>query len=318
MLGEPLPIRLTPIEGESALGFCLRSVRANGFNLHWLRREVGVGECRSITAAYADRISMLLQCNPEWLRAGLSAGSRAEHVTYLGHRFHQRNQLRGTRPQVCVRCAHREGVCRAAWELSLVTACPVHRCRLIDACSVCGAALSWDRPELAICRCGRPLRTVTASSASAFEATSAVLVSDLLEKKLYESAHPASDWTNAGLPSFLHSVSLGGATTVIRAFGWSDQPYQRSAASATTRAISTGVWLKVVERACERLSQLHSMGFPAWHQLAPHVCQSTLAGLIKHASEPGDYAAGVRLMTGIFGSRETRHMRRDVRQLDLF
>lgn len=318
MLGEPLPIRLSPMEGESALGFCLRSVRANGLNLHWLRREVGVGECRIITAAYADRISMLLQCDPEWLRAGLSAGSRAEHIIYLGHHLHQRNQLRGTHPQICVRCAHREGVCRATWELSLVTACPVHNCLLIDTCSVCGATLSWDRPELAICRCGRPFRTGNASSPGAFERASAVLLSDLLEKKLYARAHPPSDWTNAGLPSFLHSVSLGAAASVIKAFGWSDQPYQRLAASSSTRAISTDVWLRVVERACERLSELQSMEVSAWHQLAPDVCQSTLAGLIKHASEPGDYAAGVRLMTGIFGLRETRHMRRDVRQLDLF
>lgn len=159
---------------------------------------------------------------------------------------------------------------------------------------------------------------MTACSASAFEPAYAVVVSDLLEKKLLKRAHPASEWTNAGLPSFLHSVSLGGAASVIRAFGWSDTPYQRLAASASTRAISTEVWLKVVERACERLSQLRSMEFSAWYQLAPGVCQSTLAGLIKRASEPGDYAAGVRLMTGIFGSRETRHMRRDVRQLDLF
>lgn len=94
MLGEPLPIRLSPSPVESALGFCLRAVRANGLNLHWLRREVGIGEARNITAAHAGQISMLLQCDPEWLRAGLSMGNRAEHVTYLGHRFHQRNQLR--------------------------------------------------------------------------------------------------------------------------------------------------------------------------------------------------------------------------------
>jgi hypothetical protein len=130
--------------------------------------------------------------------------------------------------------------------------------------------------------------------------------------------HPASEWMNAGLPSFIHNLSLGGVLTVIRAFGRNEQSYQRFTASASTRAMPTQVWGAVAERACERLTELQAMQFSAWHKLAPLVCHSTLSALIKHASEPRDYVAGIHLMTGIFGSREMWRMSRDVRQLDLF
>lgn len=44
-----------------------------------------------------------------------------------------------------------------AWELSLCVACPDHRLALVDVCHGCGQPVTWSRPALLRCVCGRRL-----------------------------------------------------------------------------------------------------------------------------------------------------------------
>src|SRR5439155_4157710 len=50
--------------------------------------------------------------------------------------------------------------------LGLVTACPIHRCLLLNQCPACTRDLAWHRPAVEKCRCGLDLRTLTSEAAA--------------------------------------------------------------------------------------------------------------------------------------------------------
>jgi len=81
----------------------------------------------------------------------------------LGHplgRALKYSPLRLKRPAICSHCVAEHGYIDAFFDLSIVTACPYHRCTLVDHCSTCGEALSWFRPGLLTCKCGASLADV--------------------------------------------------------------------------------------------------------------------------------------------------------------
>ena len=57
-------------------------------------------------------------------------------------------------PRICPDCINEFGYCRQAWDLALCVACVRHQRVLIDACSICARALSWNRPTMNACSCG--------------------------------------------------------------------------------------------------------------------------------------------------------------------
>src|SRR5688500_7700139 len=52
------------------------------------------------------------------------------------------------KPKLCPACLSENSYCRKIWEISPVTACPVHECLLIQNCPECGRSVSWSRPEI--------------------------------------------------------------------------------------------------------------------------------------------------------------------------
>jgi len=70
--------------------------------------------------------------------------------------------------QVCPIClADANPFLHADWDYSLVAVCTLHRCRLIDECHACRAALRWSRPRMAACgNCAADLRDAPASNCS--------------------------------------------------------------------------------------------------------------------------------------------------------
>jgi hypothetical protein len=56
--------------------------------------------------------------------------------------------------KVCSQCLVESLYVRKLWDLSFVTACPVHRCLLIDQCVNCRKYLTWWRSKVAQCPCG--------------------------------------------------------------------------------------------------------------------------------------------------------------------
>lgn len=57
-------------------------------------------------------------------------------------------------PKICPHCLKEESYSRKEWDIIPFTACPKHRCILINYCPMCESALSWDRSSISHCLCG--------------------------------------------------------------------------------------------------------------------------------------------------------------------
>jgi len=72
---------------------------------------------------------------------------------YFGHSI-SAYHLNLHNPRVCPACLAEEKVCRAQWDINLVTVCPYHGCELIDVCPMCNKPLVWHRSSVEKCLCG--------------------------------------------------------------------------------------------------------------------------------------------------------------------
>lgn len=61
--------------------------------------------------------------------------------------------------KVCPACLRDTDYCRKLWDLAPVTACPIHKCMLLDQCPNCKNRIVWTRNKISICRCGYDWRT---------------------------------------------------------------------------------------------------------------------------------------------------------------
>ncbi|MGJ4748563.1 TniQ family protein, partial [Leptospira sp. SA-E8] len=146
-----LPLNLSLHDDESGVGVCLRIALANGFNLHWLRREAGFRESNVIDGRGAAMLASVLQIDSEWLLHRLVTARREKSGNswkFFGHLLYARCHVRRSRPQVCPECIHQFGYCRAEWDFSLVTACRLHATPLVDWCRHCRSTFRWDRPGI--------------------------------------------------------------------------------------------------------------------------------------------------------------------------
>lgn len=300
------------------MGLCLRAVALNGCNLHWLRSAAGVPYRKGLTHHSAGNLAPILGCMPDWLGASLPTPERLHGrmtTSFLGQRFTARNHLRRGWPQVCARCVHRDGFCRSAWELSLVTVCVLHRCTLVDRCAACGAPLRWDRPDVAICQCGRPIQSA-ATQASGEDPS--FDWSQILQEKLTGEPVDRGRWAALGLPDHLHELSADGFAATLYAFGACAAPFSRIASSASSRLMSTSEWTEVGQRAWSRLQQLGGRPENEWHRLVPIVGQSLLGRAAQHAATTADALVARHLLRRIFGAAEASRFAHDDRQLELF
>lgn len=59
--------------------------------------------------------------------------------------------LRSKLLQVCPLCIRERYVAPAVWDIRFWIACPIHGCRMAQACGSCGEPLRWDRPGIRSC-----------------------------------------------------------------------------------------------------------------------------------------------------------------------
>jgi len=56
-------------------------------------------------------------------------------------------------PKICPACLSESAYVRKIWDLAPVTACPIHKCVLLDECPRCMKRISWARHSVSRCRC---------------------------------------------------------------------------------------------------------------------------------------------------------------------
>ncbi|WP_338555583.1 TniQ family protein [Paenibacillus sp. KS-LC4] len=84
------------------------------------------------------------------------------------------------RSQICPACLRDHGYMRKIWDLTVVTTCHIHNCKLHDQCPNCKKNLSPFRKRINLCDCGFDLRELP------IVASTDVQVSNLLHRKLFD------------------------------------------------------------------------------------------------------------------------------------
>jgi hypothetical protein len=162
-----------PNPTESLYGYILRLAEENGY-ASWHSVFLLAGMPRSdigavgITVAKLARIANRSEQELEPIRYR-SPGMSSGRCRILANPL-LKSDLRLKNPQICPECLMEKGYIGVHFDLTLVTACPVHRKVLLSACPTCLQPLRWSRPGLLKCQCGASLFTQGKVSISPAEA----------------------------------------------------------------------------------------------------------------------------------------------------
>jgi TniQ len=298
-----MPIALQAYPDESGVGFCLRSINANGATLHGLRRLVGIENIGSFTSKHAVVLARIFQAPSSWFEKALPSFERSSPYRrdLYGHRWFYRNHLRSINPQVCIECIHLKGYCRAVWDVTLATVCSEHKCYLVDLCAQCAKPLRWDRPSVDVGHCRHVLK-----QASRVRVTQEILdFQDVLE-----SHFQSNDDVSALVTHFLHrelvGLSLSGLLTVVVAFGFMTKPYESVHSTVRSKSFSPAEWSRVVERALPRLQMFFDSSFEP-SRLAPLVIESLLENMACNHDSVVDQSFAIRSLAKLFDRKISAH-----------
>lgn len=249
---KPLPIGAVLSEHESGMSYLCRLLFRNGLSLAMYRGIAGADYRTTPDSQHANLIGYLGGADTAALRARLPlaqtiAGKKFHWLG--GHRLSNYGHLRGKHPQICVPCLRTHGMTLLAWELSIVTCCPIHQSYLIDICPHCQKSLAWDRPAIDICACGHFL-TLKGNDCQPSD-TELSLASHLY--RLVEGYRQAP---GTELPQWITSLSIDGLTFFIRAFGLCTKENQSFPASKSFCKVKTAYWVELIKRALPRLEAL--------------------------------------------------------------
>ena len=155
-----------PFTDESFIGYAMRLADLNEIpELPWILKLGGLRQLYDRKYRFTvdfkvdpQRLSTLTGTDVEKLKELLY---RHEHNSVrnivgnllvfgqpLPHQFVQREK-----PKICPACLIESKYCRKVWELAPVTACPHHRCLLLDQCLKCQRKINWTRPKVNVCHC---------------------------------------------------------------------------------------------------------------------------------------------------------------------
>ncbi len=147
---------------ESPLGYLCRVAHAHGYDgPRWLADLAGIPPGGFELAERGRKLAHALRLDvSEWRRlCYIPVTGRIERRAFLGQIIGA-HQLNYARPRICPGCLRDNPTWWAVWDLKLVSACPIHRCLLIDRCPSCRHKLTWHRRAVHECRCRQDLREV--------------------------------------------------------------------------------------------------------------------------------------------------------------
>jgi hypothetical protein len=160
-----LLIRPSPLLDESFMGYVLRLTESNWLDTpSWILQKAGIRSYLRSTLSFAfddslrlSSLTTLTDVEERDLKALLyspvfTQQRRMGDYRVLGASVPQ-YMIRLRYPKVCTLCLRDARYARKIWDLSPVTACPTHRCLLLDECPACRKRLSWCRRKVSCCRC---------------------------------------------------------------------------------------------------------------------------------------------------------------------
>src|SRR5258706_14348729 len=164
---KSLVLSATPWWDESFVGYLIRLTEMNRYGSpSWILQLAGLGKYFHKVAVAFDEDSDLgalarLTRTPEDTIRSIhysladpsnTKRNRLRDYKILGHPV-PRTAIRAGRPKVCPACLLEHGYCRTQWDLIAVTACPIHKCLLMDECPHCNRRIPLSRQKLSECHC---------------------------------------------------------------------------------------------------------------------------------------------------------------------
>lgn len=252
-----LPVELTPHPDESAGGFMLRTLAANGANPRELLAMVRGSVRRQLATADAALFRDLTGVEHLWFEQRIPQdrrGDRWMEVKLFGSRWRDDWTLRGQHGQVCPACLLEFGYARLAWDLTAFVACPIHGRLLLDRCDACGRALQPHRPAVDVCRCGSFIE----ASGSGENAVGAEILGWC--QWLTESLKCAlSDSPTPPAPNrLLHGLSLDGAYRLVIALGGGTRELRGASMNSVCWWLSTEAVSQALGAGLDVLRQLEA------------------------------------------------------------
>lgn len=160
-----LPVRPTPISGESLAGYVVRVAERNGMeSWHSLFTHAG------IRAPSPQSLRVLLVDQAQLPALSRFIGVPLEPVARLGYQAVPNltkiraviwrgfrvptAALRDAQAPLCPQCVRESPHLRQEWDWRFVAACPDHGRLLLDRCPACGSAIARARASVSCCPCG--------------------------------------------------------------------------------------------------------------------------------------------------------------------
>lgn len=250
-----LPVRVPVVAEESGLGFLLRAYSANGGTLAQARQQFGIRNWRSLTLAHVAALAYATSVSSDWLAARLMIRSTQvpEQFCYFENPFGNPADT-NMGAHVCPECLRENRWCHRLWILPGAVTCPVHRRPLIDTCGRCNGLISWRRPGVDVCACGHYINDGTPAEIAS---QLAAHWSDWLDARLDHRDSSRSPCFS-DIPRLLNHLSIHGATALVLAFGFIDDPNRsESPPKRQRRPISTT--LAAIERGIERINSIDGL-----------------------------------------------------------
>ena len=158
-----------PEKDEGFISYLLRLTEANGYEtpswifslsgldymeLQWkftfvFSRSQKLDNLAKLTSSTLDDLLSLL-----YLPAKSQGPNEDNHEYDFFGALLNRSIIRPHYPKVCPKCLAESGYSLRIWDCSLVTACPIHECALLDSCPDCKRRIKCVRNKLCVCFCG--------------------------------------------------------------------------------------------------------------------------------------------------------------------
>lgn len=202
-----------PEADEAPLGYYRRLASKNQlFNWKDIAAVAGVSRYRSSLLGQPSSVAAGAGLKPEW--------SQVVHDRDIAQRK-WRSLYRDGVDALCPHCISISPYIRAFWDHCFVTACPEHRCELIDTCDRCGHSLANTRQHIEQCGCGRDLRLMKTQPIDGARLWLSQLIAGLPADALGEKLRlPSADTIKvAGLAQALCQLHHPTATSIPRNAG---------------------------------------------------------------------------------------------------
>jgi TniQ len=170
-----LLITLNPEKEESLISYIVRLTEANGYETpSWIFSLSGIDYMElqwkfTFVFSRSEKLTNLAKLTGSTLDDLLSllyipAKSQSHYEDNHEYDFFgallNRSIIRPHCPKVCPKCMAESGYSLRTWDCSLVTACPIHECILLDTCPDCKRRIKCVRNKLCVCSCGCDWREI--------------------------------------------------------------------------------------------------------------------------------------------------------------